>query len=66
VVTGWLDEQERDHDRSITIMHIDRLVKWIVNKGLINELRHALDELRIPILDKPEEGTDSGDDAAQG
>jgi hypothetical protein len=52
VVTGWLAEQKRDHNRSITIMHIDRVVKWIVNNGLINELRHALDELQIPILDK--------------
>jgi hypothetical protein len=47
-----LAEQKRDHNRSITIMHIDRVVKWIVNNGLINELRHALDELQIPILDK--------------
>jgi hypothetical protein len=53
VVSGWMDEQKRDHNRSITIMHIDRLVKWIVNNSLINELRHALDELQIPIHDKP-------------
>jgi hypothetical protein len=49
-----LDEQKRDHNRSIAIIHIDQLVKWIVDSGLINDLRHALDELQIPILDKPE------------
>ncbi len=32
VVEGWLEEQRRDHRRSFQIMHLDAIVKWIVDK----------------------------------
>jgi hypothetical protein len=50
-VAGWLKEQSRDHGRTFKIMHLDLIVDWIVRKGLINELRLALAELQIPVLD---------------
>ncbi len=48
-VSGWLAEQRIDHNRSFTIMHLDHIVRWIARKGLVNELRVALDELGIRI-----------------
>src|SRR6266536_5146784 len=51
VVEGWLEEQRRDHRRSFQIMHLDAIVKWIVDRRLISELREALAEFAIPLLD---------------
>jgi hypothetical protein len=59
VVAGWKEEQARDHKRSIEIMHIDSIVKWIINGALINELRCALAELGIAIVDHHPETTHS-------
>jgi hypothetical protein len=58
VVDGWLQEQRKDHRRTFTIMHLDSIVRWIVNKNLLNDLREALAELGIAIAtiehgDKP-------------
>jgi hypothetical protein len=49
-VAGWLAEQRRDHGRSFYIMHLDLIVDWILRKGLVNDLRSALDELGISVL----------------
>ena len=38
VVEGWLKEQRLDHGRDFTILHLDALVTWIVDTGLINEI----------------------------
>jgi hypothetical protein len=50
VIDGWLKEQQTDHKRSVSIMHLDQIVAWIVSGGLINELRQSLVELGVPIL----------------
>ena len=43
-------EQADDDGRSIELMHLDEIVRWIVNGRLVNELRLALDELGIPVV----------------
>jgi hypothetical protein len=48
VVEGWLAEQARDHHRSFAIMHLDAIIKWIVDNRLLNDLHEALAELGIP------------------
>jgi hypothetical protein len=47
LVSGWLVEQQNDHHRAYVIMHLDLIVDWIVRKGLVNELRGALEELGV-------------------
>jgi len=47
VVDGWLQEQRKDHHRSFTIMHLDSIVRWIVDNSLVSELRQALVEFGI-------------------
>jgi hypothetical protein len=42
VVEGWLAEQRRDHHRSFEILHLDAIVKWIVDSRLLSDLREAL------------------------
>ncbi len=49
VMEGWFEEQQRDHRRDITFMHLDRLVDWIFKVRLVNELRAALDEEGIKV-----------------
>ena len=49
VVEGWLAEQKRDHHRSFEVMHLDAIVKWIVDNRLLSDLREALAELGIPV-----------------
>lgn len=49
VVEGWIKEQQDDHHRQFTIMHLDSIVRWIAESNLVNELRQALTELSIGI-----------------
>ena len=49
IVGGWLQEQRKDHRRTFTIMHLDSIVRWIVNNNLISELREVLAELGIAV-----------------
>ncbi len=49
VMEGWFVEQQRDHGRDITFMHLDKLVDWIFKVRLVNELRAALDEEGIKV-----------------
>ena len=49
VVEGWIKEQQDDHRRQFTIMHLDSMVRWIAESNLVNELRQALAELGIGI-----------------
>lgn len=49
VVEGWRAEQARDHHRSFEIMHLDAIIKWIVDSRLLSDLREALAELGIPV-----------------
>jgi len=51
VAEGWLEEQVRDHGRRIRLMHLDEIVSWIVRDRLTTELRKALSELGVPIVD---------------
>ena len=50
VVDKWLAEQERAYGRSFLIMHLDLIVDWIMRKGLLAELRRALEELGVSIV----------------
>ena len=50
VMEGWFEEQQRDHERGITFMHLDDLVDWIFKARLVNELRAVLNEERIEVL----------------
>jgi hypothetical protein len=50
VMNGWFAEQERDHGRSISFMHLDRLVDWIFKSQLVSEFRTALREEGINIM----------------
>jgi hypothetical protein len=50
VVEGWVEEQLRDHGRSVRIEHLDRLVRWVLDERLINELRAALEEFGVTIV----------------
>jgi hypothetical protein len=49
-MNGWFAEQERDHGRSISFMHLDRLVDWIFKSQLVSEFRTALREEGINIM----------------
>ena len=51
VVEGWLQEQHRDHQRSYELMHLDALVNWIFSQNLLNELRAALRELGVSVVE---------------
>jgi hypothetical protein len=53
VVRGWLGEQRNDHHRSFEIVHLDAIVKWIIDSRLLSDLREALAELAIPVLGQP-------------
>jgi len=51
VMSGWFAEQEHDHHRVFSFVHLNGLVNWIVDHRLVNELRAALQELGIhPIV----------------
>jgi hypothetical protein len=49
VIDGWLRSQQRDHGRIVEFMHLDRLVDWIVEHRLVNELKGALHEQGVEI-----------------
>jgi len=48
---GWFREQREMHGRTVDFMHLDALVDWINEYSLRNELRLALKEVGIPILE---------------
>jgi hypothetical protein len=50
VIEGWFEEQRRVHGWELRFMHLDRLVEWVLESHLVNELTAALGELGIPIL----------------
>jgi hypothetical protein len=47
VIDGWLQSQRLDQGRLVEFMHLDRLVDWIVEYRLVNELKLALKEQGI-------------------
>ncbi len=51
VVEGWLEEQRRDHGRAYVLMNLDALVNWIFSQNLLNELRAALHELGVSVVE---------------
>jgi hypothetical protein len=51
VVEGWLEEQRRDHGRSYELMNLDALVNWIFSQNLLNELRAALREVGMAVVE---------------
>jgi hypothetical protein len=51
VVEGCLEEQRRDHARNYVLMNLDALVCWIFSQNLLNELRAALRELRVALVE---------------
>lgn len=50
IVDGWLAEQANDHARRFRLMNLDRIVNWVVQNGLISDLRQALEEAGIAIV----------------
>ena len=51
VMHAWILEQHQTHERLIEFWHLDRLVDWIADNRLVNELKLALAEQRVPIRD---------------
>ena len=49
VIDGWLRSQQQDHGRIVEFMHLDRVVDWIVEHRLVNELKSALHEQGVEI-----------------
>jgi hypothetical protein len=47
VMDNWFKEQKRAFGRDYLFMHLDGLVKWIVEGRLVNELEAVLSELAI-------------------
>jgi hypothetical protein len=44
---GWLEEQRRDHSRSIQFLDIDYVVRWVVNDRLVTEFKEGLSDLGL-------------------
>jgi hypothetical protein len=51
VMEAWFKEQREKHGWDIEFLHLDRLVDWLVNARLINELKLALAEEGIPVAE---------------
>jgi hypothetical protein len=49
-IEGWIEEQRTAHGRKIEFMHLDAFVKWISEHDLKNELRMALREQGIEMI----------------
>jgi hypothetical protein len=47
VMKGWFEDQRRAYGRDIQFMHLDSLVKWIMDERLINEFKAVLAELKL-------------------
>ncbi len=47
---GWFAEQLRDHRRTVSFMHLDRLINWIHSQRLYSTFRRACSELGIPTI----------------
>ena len=47
VMENWFKEEKRAHGRDYSFMHLDGLVKWIVEGKLVNEFEAVLRELAI-------------------
>jgi len=61
VVDKWIAEQKRAYGRPFRIMHLEMIVDWIMGKGLLVELRHALEELDIPVVNRHPPASDVTD-----
>jgi hypothetical protein len=49
LMEGWI-KQQADHGRKIEFMHLDAFVDWIMDHDLVNELRVALREQGIEMI----------------
>jgi hypothetical protein len=47
VVGAWMAAQKRTFGRSMRLMHLDAIVRWIMDCGLINEYRGIAAELNL-------------------
>jgi hypothetical protein len=47
IIYGWIKEQERVYGRTVHFMHLDKVVKWIVDERLIGEFRASVRELDL-------------------
>jgi hypothetical protein len=45
VVNGWFEAELRDHGHRYSLIHLDRWVRWIVERNLLSAFRHTLMEL---------------------
>jgi hypothetical protein len=46
-MTGWFEEQRRDHRRQFRFMHLDDIVSWIFGQRLINTFRNVCADLGL-------------------
>jgi len=44
VMDAWFEEQRKTHGRALEFQHLDRLVEWISDHRLVNELKLAFAE----------------------
>lgn len=49
LVTNWISEQARVHNRQIEFLHLDRLANYVSQHRLFNELRIALSENGVAV-----------------
>jgi hypothetical protein len=49
VMEAWINEQRETHGRNFEFWHLDRLVDWITDNRLVNELKIALSERGIGV-----------------
>ena len=47
VIAGWIAEQRKVHGWDLRVMHLDDLVRWIVDHRLVNEFRAVTQELGL-------------------
>ena len=50
VMDGWFKEQREVHKRDFELVHLDKLVQWIMEYRLINEFKAALTELSLEVM----------------
>ena len=51
LIDAWIKDQKEKNGRTFEFHHLDRIVDWIADKKLVNELRLALAEENIPITE---------------
>lgn len=51
VIEAWIREQRKTTGRIFEFWHLDIFINWIIENRLVNELKLALSDQRVPIVD---------------